>query len=165
MVDTMDRIVRSTGSAKAIQLFDEVKDAMYALSPESTLMLGFPDQHTSTYYGPGVSQDDIQLAQRFLESKHINAYNTRLFKDGSALVVRLASAVVSPVETYSFEGHSLRIEYGDHQEEMRQIADSLHQAIPYAANENQRKMLEQYVESFKSGSIDAHKESQRYVGR
>ena len=31
----------------------------------------------------------------------------------------------------------------------------------YVANDNQKIMIEKYIESFKTGSIDAHKDSQR----
>jgi len=37
----------------------------------------------------------------------------------------------------------------------------LTQARSYAANETQRRMLDYYIESFKKGDIEAHKNSQR----
>jgi dipeptidyl-peptidase-3 len=111
-----------------------------------------------------VTQAEIELVQAFLESKHINAYNTRLFKDDKGVVtVRLASAETKPMETNTYQGKVVQIAYGDYAEVMKQISTEMEAAIPYSANENQRKMLEKYLQSFRSGSIDAHKDSQRYV--
>lgn len=44
---------------------------------------------------------------------------------------------------------------------MSKIADNMANAIPFAANEHQINMLNAYVESFKSGSIESHIESQK----
>jgi len=33
--------------------------------------------------------------------------------------------------------------------------------LPFCANENQRKMHELYIESYRTGSMEAHKDSQR----
>eukprot|EP01112_Ceratiomyxa_fruticulosa_P003897 TRINITY_DN1420_c0_g1_i1.p1 TRINITY_DN1420_c0_g1~~TRINITY_DN1420_c0_g1_i1.p1 ORF type:complete len:449 (+),score=97.92 TRINITY_DN1420_c0_g1_i1:972-2318(+) len=45
---------------------------------------------------------------------------------------------------------------------MRGVADNLEHAIKYAANENQRHMLQKYVEHFRFGSINDHKDAQRF---
>lgn len=37
----------------------------------------------------------------------------------------------------------------------------LERAKEYAANDNQREMIELYIDHFKTGSIDKHKDSQR----
>ena len=34
-------------------------------------------------------------------------------------------------------------------------------SLPFVANDHQKVMIEKYIESFKTGSIDAHKDSQR----
>ena len=54
------------------------------------------------------------------------------------------------------------ISYGDFMDDMKFVAENLQKAVEFAANENQRKMLEAYVDSFETGSIEAHKESQRH---
>ena len=37
----------------------------------------------------------------------------------------------------------------------------LQRALPYVANDTQKVMLEKYIESYETGSIPAHKDSQR----
>jgi hypothetical protein len=38
----------------------------------------------------------------------------------------------------------------------------LKQALKYCANENQEKMIQKYIEHYQTGSIDTHKDSQRF---
>ncbi|XP_044744882.1 dipeptidyl peptidase 3 isoform X2 [Coccinella septempunctata] len=45
---------------------------------------------------------------------------------------------------------------------MSKIAEHLQQAVPYSANETQQKMLESYISSFTSGSLDEHKNGSRF---
>ena len=164
--EDLAKILSAGNNAGQSSLDSSVLDAIYALEPSSVLMLGYPDQqHTSAYYSSDVTRAEIDLVQKFLESRNISAYNTRLFKDTqntSNFVVRLASAEVKPSETYQYEGKTIRIEYGDYQQEMAKIVEALEHALPYAGNDNQKHMLEKYIESFRTGSIDAHKESQRW---
>lgn len=42
------------------------------------------------------------------------------------------------------------------------MVECLENAIPYAANDNQKQMLLKYIDSFNNGSIEDHKESQRW---
>lgn len=41
-------------------------------------------------------------------------------------------------------------------------ADNLELAIKYAANDTEKSMLSKYVESFRTGSLDAHKDGSRF---
>ena len=118
----------------------------------------------------GLQIEDIQ---KFMEANQILAENTRLVKkelEGGKVefVLLKASGTKKPhsddekLEYDLPDGNKLKIQYGDYEREMALIADSLEKAIPHAANETQKNMLEQYVKSFRSGSLEAHKESQKY---
>uniref|UniRef100_A0A8C7Z5K0 Dipeptidyl peptidase 3 n=1 Tax=Oryzias sinensis TaxID=183150 RepID=A0A8C7Z5K0_9TELE len=149
--DKLEALVRAS------QAFQEKPVEMEALwNNSSTLIfsledrqkqLGLGDKGITTYFSGNCTLEDAELAQRFLDSKKLSAYNTRLFKrsDGGKVCyeVRLASAVqkVLPLFFFVFFSDSLQA---------------------YAANENQQKMLEQYRHSFNFGSVESHKEGSRF---
>lgn len=60
------------------------------------------------------------------------------------------------------DGTPLQLVYGDFKAEMAKAAENVAKAKEYAANDHQRKMLDAYHESFITGSIEAHMDSQRH---
>ncbi|KIO34275.1 hypothetical protein M407DRAFT_64255 [Tulasnella calospora MUT 4182] len=85
-------------------------------------------------------------------------------KDGSfTLLVASASTTApdanTPKTTTLDSKAKLAIEYGDFKEALEKSADALTEAKKYAANDTQRKMLDGYISSFKSGSIEEHKQA------
>uniref|UniRef100_A0A3P9MJX0 Dipeptidyl peptidase 3 n=1 Tax=Oryzias latipes TaxID=8090 RepID=A0A3P9MJX0_ORYLA len=119
----------------------------------------------TTYFSGNCTLEEAELAQRFLDSKKLSAYNTRLFKrnDGGKVCyeVRLASAETS-CGTFTFEDKEFIVKRGDYCPLMEKVCFYLQQAEAYAANENQQKMLEQYRHSFNFGSVESHKEGSRF---
>lgn len=53
------------------------------------------------------------------------------------------------------------MKFGEFAPYLEEVNYYLAKAREYAANDNQRDMLTLYIEHFKTGSIDAHKDSQR----
>ncbi|MBN3304720.1 DPP3 peptidase, partial [Amia calva] len=131
----------------------------------------------TTYFSGNCCLEDAELAQKFLDSKNLSAYNTRLFKreeEGGKrhYEVRLASAVKeesamdgeaeSQCGRFEFGEAVFEVRRGDYAPLMEKAAENLEKAKAYVANDNQRQMLEEYARSFRFGSIDAHKEGSRY---
>ncbi|KAI9685986.1 MAG: hypothetical protein M1822_003969 [Bathelium mastoideum] len=178
-VSEEDLAALSLASPEANRLFIKIKDSLYASKTIPPMHFGYPNAgHISTYYpdSPDITKEEITLISEFLsEEKKLLPENTRLRKtpDGDfevliASEIELPSAKDRDVPenewtlTGKLEGKKLKLVYGDHRKEMGTIADELEQAIKYAANETEKKMHEQYVRSFRTGSLQAYKDSQRY---
>ncbi|ORY02915.1 dipeptidyl-peptidase III [Basidiobolus meristosporus CBS 931.73] len=162
---SLEAIVGARGVQRVTDLFNSVKDHLYSVTPISKNLLGYVDDgHISNYYSENVTKQDILEVQKYLESIDTDSLNTRLFKvSDTEFEVRVASASVKAPEIHQTkEGKTIRIVYGDYHTIMEKITAEILAAIPHAANDNQRLMLEKYAESFATGSIPAHKESQKH---
>ncbi|KAE9375368.1 dipeptidyl peptidase III [Stipitochalara longipes BDJ] len=166
-----DTIAKIAGVTPDIaQMWELVKNKIYSTDPRS---LGYPsDGLLSGYYSRDISKEEIDGVQKFLDSKYIRSENTRLTKntESGKVIYELLVASADPklAEEYEIIGHdfaggaTLKIVYGDHSSDLNRVVHYLESAKKYAANHNQSSMLESYIESFRTGSIEAHKESQRY---
>ncbi|GBO35897.1 Dipeptidyl peptidase 3, partial [Araneus ventricosus] len=104
----------------------------------------------------------------------IEAWNTRLFKVSdetgkNCYEIRLASVLQTDDEEDkdilcedNMNGHKFFVTRGDYSKLLAIVNHYLAIAKEYAANENEVKMIENYIRSFKTGSIDAHKDGSRY---
>ncbi|XP_044125836.1 dipeptidyl peptidase 3 isoform X3 [Bufo gargarizans] len=158
-------------------LWKMVEDRMYSLEPRER-QLGLGDHGISTYFSANCTLEDAKLVQKFLDSKSLSAYNTRLFKtqdkgDKAKYEVRLASVskggsadatsdLSNLLGQFEFEGHAIEVTRGDYSPLLLRVRENLEKAKVYASNENQRKMLDAYGLSFQEGSIQTHKEGSKY---
>ncbi|KAI4170829.1 MAG: hypothetical protein LQ346_008823 [Caloplaca aetnensis] len=167
---------------KAKEVLEKLKTpvaAFYATTGEPGKMhLGFPDKdHLSTYYpdSPDITQDEIDQISGFMAEKKLLPENTRLkkTKDGNYELL-IASGLGNPppeggdagpesvfVLSGSLGGKKLKLVYGDHIEEMAKIALQIKKAGLHAANDRQKRMMDEYAKSFGTGSLNAFKESQK----
>lgn len=146
-----------------------VEIGVYAVDAKSA-MLGFPDLgHTTAYYFNCVSKADMQLLQKeVFAALDIMPENIRVKKgDDGNFVILVASAKKKVAENYPTgpvklsNGRTVKFQFGDHNREMKMIAGYLKKAKEYAANDTQRKMMEEYIKHFTTGDMKAHKESQK----
>lgn len=157
-------------SPQATALFEQIAEPLYATSPESANLLGYPDKgHVTSYYSSNITEEEVKAIQAITAANNILPENTRVFKTApKKFSLYIASAdVTAPSVTpfkdsYEFDLGTLKLVYGDHSKEFQHIYSEMEQAIEFAENETQVNMLKAYVESFKTGSMEAHKESQKF---
>jgi dipeptidyl-peptidase-3 len=163
----------ATVSKETLGLYEEFKDAIYAGDDVSKLHLGYPSAgHVSTYYpnSPSITKEEIAGVSDFLESKGLLPENTRISKVDGGFAVLIASASNNPSsedrdlkdsEWTLDDGKNVKLVFGDYSKEMETIAHHLDEAKKYAANDNEREMMTEYSKSFRTGSLEAFKRSQK----
>lgn len=150
-------------------LLEAVKGKIFSLT-EREKMLGFKDSGITTYFSGNCSQEDADLVDEFLKSKKLEGWNCRTFKTDSddrvLYDIKLASAIEGSgdvtLDEEEFKGKFFKVTRGDYSEILKLVIDNLEIAKKHAANENQTKMIENYMKSFREGSVDAHKDGSRF---
>ncbi|KAJ8589717.1 dipeptidyl-peptidase III [Rhizopogon salebrosus TDB-379] len=157
-------IAESANAANAIPLWNELKHHIYALSPENSLSIGKPkDGHISNYYlGQTITDEEVAAVQAAAEKIGVDVLNTRVRKNGPhdfTLLVASVKKTDSTVHEIGTESVSIKltVEYGDFSAALAKAVAALSEARKYTANDNQAKMIEGYINSFESGSIEEHK--------
>nr|XP_042907944.1 dipeptidyl peptidase 3 isoform X2 [Parasteatoda tepidariorum] len=142
---------------------------IYSLD-DCDIQLNFPDIGTTTYFSKNFCEEDKEIVKNFYEKHNLEAYNTRVFKtvnDSGKICyeIRLASALQtgdseekSLLFSNDCDSHMFIITRGDYSELLKRVNEYLMQAKMYAANATEEQMIEKYIQSFRTGSIDAHKE-------
>lgn len=105
---------------------------------------------------------------KVLESRSIEPENTRIQKsvqDGQVIynVLQGSTETGSEEITGQVDGvtATIRVLKGDYADILRNVCASLSAASEYAATDSQRAVLDDYIRSFRTGSLDAYRDSQK----
>ncbi|KAF9770755.1 hypothetical protein IL306_011624 [Fusarium sp. DS 682] len=152
----------------ATALLEKVITPMLSPSPS---VLGYPGDNAQANYYPGpnrIAQDEVAHVGTVLEEHGIEPENTRIAKsqdgDKSSFDVLVASTTTEVVEEWTGfdeQGTVIRLVGGDHSRKMSKISASLLQAKKFAATDKQAQIIDHYVQSFQTGSLQAFRESQK----
>lgn len=151
--DEFENIVK-TIAPSSLNKFNQIKNLIYSKEPSN---LGYGN---TTYLSNNVTKEDTDLIQRFLDTHNISGVNTQLTKfdnTNKSYAIYISSL---NEKKFQFEECQVIVQYGKFGYELKNMADELRKAIPYANNQLQRNMLEKIIESYITGDINAHKEAQ-----
>uniref|UniRef100_A0A1E1W925 Dipeptidyl peptidase 3 n=1 Tax=Pectinophora gossypiella TaxID=13191 RepID=A0A1E1W925_PECGO len=154
------------------KLWQNTKEAMYSLAPRLT-SLGLADKGVTTYFSSNCTEADSNLVNEWMKTKRIEAYICRTFKtvndeDGLPLyTIHLASVETSSkppitMDKEKFKNAYFQVTRGDYSPLLQLVNQHLSSAMNYAANDNEKNMIKHYINSFKDGDLDEHKEGSRF---
>jgi dipeptidyl-peptidase-3 len=134
----------------------------YDMRPRLRQLGWGPTAGISTYYSASIVETDAAIVQKLLDAqRQPQPYNTRIFKLGDVLQLRLASAATGAgppdllLGSHDVDGTTVEVVRGDYAPLMGRVVACLERAREHAANENQVAALDGYISSFSTGSQSA----------
>ena len=172
---SFEKIVKCSKAYSALpekinNIWNLSKNQIFSLN-ENNKALGLKGQGITTYFSSNCDKDDSDLVADWMKTKKFEAYICRTFKtienEKTVYEIKLASVKTESDLTLTsteeeFRGCLFKITRGDYSELLARVVDNLKAAKEFAANDNQKQMLENYVKSFIEGSLVAHKDGSRY---
>lgn len=173
--DKFEKIVKTSKAyrenPKDIQhIWNLVNNIIYSLESRYKT-LGLSDQGITTYFSENCTKADADLVNEFMQAKVLESWNARCFKtvrkengkDINVYNIRLASVETEEAPNITlneetFKNAKFLITRGDYSPLLSLVNENLLKAKERAANDNQKKMLDRYIEHFKTGSLKSHKE-------
>lgn len=112
-------------------------------------------------------QADSDKINKFFKAKNIEGYTNRAIKTTENgkdhYEIRNAGVDASVIiPTTDFEEANFTVTSGDYSGLMDMVNRELALAEKFAANDNEKQMVQKYIESFQKGSLDAHKDGSRF---
>ncbi|KAJ6084950.1 hypothetical protein N7499_004579 [Penicillium canescens] len=164
--DAIGRLARHSNETKS--LLDKVIEPMLSTTPSS---FGYPSDNSQANYYPGehrITRHEVGVISKVLEAHNIEPENTRVMKgyEGNKRIFDILQAsadteFIAQWDELDGDDVVVRILSGDHHKEMSKICESLVRAKEFASNETQVNIIDHYVESFRTGSLQAFRESQK----
>ncbi|KAF8451160.1 peptidase family M49-domain-containing protein [Boletus edulis BED1] len=153
-------VAASPNASNAVPLFDQLRAHIYSTTPENSLSIGKRSEgHVSNYYlGEVITDEEVATVQQAAEKLGVDIMNTRVCKNGPRDFTLLVASVQKQPSTFHelTSQAKLTVEYGDFSESLTRVVAALKEAKKYTANDNQTAMLDGYVKSFETGSIEEH---------
>ena len=106
-----------------------------------------------------MKKEDLQLVSDFLKEQKIDPLNTRAFKREGLYEITVGSIETKGSSVLSFRDKPFKIIYGEFATYLEEVVYYLGKTLNYCANDCQREMIQFYIDHFRTGSIELHKES------
>ncbi|XP_076656909.1 dipeptidyl peptidase 3 isoform X1 [Halictus rubicundus] len=152
-------------------IWNKIQDITYGIK-EKQQSLGLGDKGITTYFSANCTDKDADLVNEFMQQKGLESYNARCFKtvasdNTNSYEIRLASVktdddpkITLPEEV--FKDSKFKITRGDYSKLLDAVVNNLQKATEYTANDNEKNMLNKYIDHFRTGSLKDHKDGSRF---
>lgn len=164
--ETFEEILKlSPNKDEVLSVYNEIKTLIFDTS-EQTKTINLKERGgVSNYYLGGITEEEINKVDKFLSANNISHLNTRLIKftkkDSEDKDLTCYAYLVGSADNKVIDhGNNVYGVFGDFDVFLKNLNSYLIKCKNYTKREFQLSMIDKYLESFKTGSVEAHKESQ-----
>lgn len=159
-LEKFEEILQSSSCYNDIKyIWDCVKDIVYDDSLEYKTINLTEKKGKNSYYLGEIKIENISEIDEFLKKHNKDLRNTRLIMINPNKFCYLVASVEERFEDLENNNKILGY-YGEFSEFLKRVNENLEKAKKYSLNDLQTKLIEEYIESFTTGSINKHMESQ-----
>ncbi len=124
--------------------------------------LNYPHEGGVTgYFSRNMTPEDLKAVQDVLMKEKVNILNTRAFKQNDGEILITVGSIEHSTRKVEHQGRTFEIRFGEFSSYLKDVNYYLERALEYCANDTQKDMIRLYIDHFRTGSIDVHKDSQR----
>jgi len=113
----------------------------------------------NSFYLGEIKLENIKEIDKFLKEHNKDLRNTRLIMINPSKFCYLVASVVERFEDLENNNKILGY-YGEFSEFLKRVNENLAKAKKFCSNDLESKLIDEYIESFTTGSITKHMESQ-----
>lgn len=146
-------------------VWSRVIGPMYSLSDREK-QLGLGAKGITKYFSGNCDTKDSDIVNKYFKQQNIEGYINRVIKteEGGVPVYEIRNAGVDKTvkSEDDFEGCKFKVTTGDYEALLEKVNENLTEAAKHASNDLEKNMIKEYIQSFKCGSLDKHKDGSRY---
>lgn len=155
-------ILKIVNDKNVNEIYEKIKESIFDTS-DKTKSIGLVDEGgVNNYYIGDFKKEEILKIDKFLQENNIFLQNTRLIKfcRQNSNEITYAYLVGSVDKKIIDHGNGIFGFYGDFSEFLHDLNVNLEKCLEYTKRPFQISTIQNYILSFKTGSIEAHRQSQ-----
>jgi len=160
--ERFDQIIKLANSKEVDEIYEKISESLFDTS-DKTKSIGLADEGgVNNYYLGNLSKEEILNIDKFLSENNIHLQNTRLikFKLNDSNSIAYGYLIGSVDKKIVNHGNGIYGFYGDFSEFLDDLNVNLEKCLQFTKREFQISTIKNYIQSFKTGSIEAHRQSQ-----
>ncbi|CAK87860.1 unnamed protein product (macronuclear) [Paramecium tetraurelia] len=160
--DKFEQFITTSPGYQVDQVWENVRKYIYNYDKPYGLIDLQEKNGSNSYYSNNLKGELLEAVDKFLIAQGVSELNTRVVKVEEEIHVLVASVNKGEKELGEVHNHKVKLVYGDFSPFLNSVVTHLTQALQYAANDNQKNMIQAYIEHFQTGDVELHKSSQRH---